>query len=114
MDERKEINAILGGRVRAARQQAGYTREKLAELISVSARFLADVESGSVGVSLSTLTMLCRCLNVSADYLLGLSDGTELDRMRLHGMVDGIGSDYLAYAAALLSTLAEIENDIGR
>ncbi len=54
------------------------TREKLAEKIDVSPRFLADVESGKVGVSLLTLKNLCIALSTSADYLLGLkSDENE-------------------------------------
>jgi transcriptional regulator with XRE-family HTH domain len=55
------------------RKQHNITREKLAEKINVSPRFLAEVESGKVGVSLSTLKSLCYALNISSDYLLGIS-----------------------------------------
>ncbi len=74
---KKEINIILGKRVRNARKQKGYTREELAEKLSVSTRFLATVESGEAGVSISTLKNIAILLDTSADYLLGI--GTEPD-----------------------------------
>ena len=70
----KEINIILGGRVRERRKALKLTREQLAEKINISVRFMADVESGHVGVSLSTLKELCHALECSADFLLGIDD----------------------------------------
>lgn len=70
----KDINQTLGARVNQLRKDLKITREKLAEMIDVSPRFLADVESGKVGVSLQTLKNLCIALSTSADYLLGLTD----------------------------------------
>ncbi|MBQ7760544.1 MAG: helix-turn-helix transcriptional regulator [Clostridia bacterium] len=75
---KKDINIILGERIKARRKDVRLTREQLAEKINVSVRFLADVESGKVGVSLSTLKMLCDTLNVSADYLLGVSEHIDV------------------------------------
>lgn len=69
---KKEIQAILGARVKLRRKEKKLTREQLAEKIDVSVRFLADVESGAVGVSLATLKELCEALELSADYLLGM------------------------------------------
>lgn len=51
----KDINVTLGERIKLARSANKITREKLAELIDVSPRFLAEVESGKVGVALQTL-----------------------------------------------------------
>lgn len=73
MAETKEINVILGNNIKNMRKKNNITREKLAEKINVSPRFLADVESGKVGVSLATLKSLCYALNISADYLLGIA-----------------------------------------
>lgn len=77
MAELKEINVILGKNVRRARNKMNLTREKLAEEINVSPRFLADVESGKTGVSLSTLKNICLVLNISADNLLGITEDDE-------------------------------------
>ncbi|MBQ8135235.1 MAG: helix-turn-helix domain-containing protein [Clostridia bacterium] len=71
---KKDINIILGQRIRQLRKEKGYTREALAELLSVSTRFLANVEGGEAGVSISTLKNIALLLDTSADYLLGLRD----------------------------------------
>lgn len=68
------INLVLGQRVRQLRFEKGITREFLAEQVDVSSRFLANVECGSVGVSLATLKRLCVYFGVSADYLLGITE----------------------------------------
>ena len=56
--------------MRFYREQAGYSREKLSELIDVTPRFLYDAEVGSVGISLTTFKKLCEVLGISADRLL--------------------------------------------
>ena len=68
--EKKTINMEVGENVRLYREKAGYSRERFSELIGVSPRFIADVESGFAGVSLTTLKKLCEVLGVSADRLL--------------------------------------------
>ena len=80
----KDVNVTLGERIRLARKANKLTREKLAELIEVSPRFLAEVESGKVGVSLQTLKNISIALSVSSDYLLGLDDEkiNQLDIIR--------------------------------
>ena len=55
----KETKAEIGKRLRAKRESAGYTREQLSELCSLSPRFLANVELGD-----------CKILSCSSDELL--------------------------------------------
>ena len=57
-------------RIRKAREDAGYTREKFAELLDVSVSYMAEVERGRTGVSLKTLKAICNLLGLSADYLI--------------------------------------------
>ena len=45
--ERKEINIIVGENIRKYRENAGYSREKFAELIDVSTNFISNVETAS-------------------------------------------------------------------
>lgn len=73
----KDVNIILGERIRARRNMLNMTRESLAEQINVSPRFLADVESGKVGVSIETLKNLSVALGASCDYLLGVENKSE-------------------------------------
>ena len=73
MSSDPKLNLPLGQKIKALRAEQGITRERLAEQVGVSARFLADVEAGKVGLSLPTLVNLCRALGTSADYLPGLT-----------------------------------------
>lgn len=57
-------------RIRKAREDAGYTREKFAELLDVSVSYLAEVERGRTNVSVKTLIKICKVLGLSADYVL--------------------------------------------
>lgn len=62
--------AQIGRRLREKREQAGYTREKLGELCSLSPRFIANIELGDSTFSLDSLMTVCRVLSCSSDYLL--------------------------------------------
>ena len=79
----KDVNIILGERIRLGRKANNLTREKLAEQIDVSPRFLAEVESGKVGVSLQTLKNISIALSASADYLLGLDNEYQLSQLEI-------------------------------
>lgn len=76
---KKEINNVLGERVRTLRKAKGYTREVFAEKISVSTRFLAELEGGNVGVSISTLRLIALQLDISTDYLIGITNPEDAD-----------------------------------
>ncbi len=76
----KDINVILGERIKLARNSNKLTREKLAEMIDVSPRFLAEVEAGKVGVALQTLKNISVALAISTDYLLGLDSENKPDQ----------------------------------
>ena len=64
------LKAQIGLRLREKREQAGYTREKLGELCSLSPRFIANVELGDSTFSLDSLMTVCRVLSCSSDDLL--------------------------------------------
>ena len=64
------LKAEIGRRFREKREQAGYTREKLGELCSLSPRFIANIELGDSSFSLDSLITACRVLSCSSDYLL--------------------------------------------
>ncbi len=73
----KEINRQIGERCRQAREAAGLTQERLAELIDVSTQFLSDAERGITGMSITTIIKLCNVLSVSTDFLLLGQDGDD-------------------------------------
>ena len=69
-------------RIRKAREDAGYAREKFAELLDVSVSYLAEVERGRSTVSVKTLIKICNLLGLSADYVL-FGESRDEDSMRL-------------------------------
>lgn len=60
----------MGERIRARRKALNMTRDELAKLLSVSSKFVADIEYGDKGISLKNFNKLRQILGVSADYLL--------------------------------------------
>lgn len=59
-----------GGRIRKLREINRYTREALAELADISAKFLYEIETGQKGFSADTLYRIAKALSVSSEYIL--------------------------------------------
>ena len=79
MAEKKEENIQIGIRVKQARELAGLTQERLAELLDVTAQYISGVERGAVGLSVPILLQLCSVLLVSSDFiLLGNVDNSDI------------------------------------
>lgn len=70
MREKKDINVQVGRRIRIAREAAGLTQERFAELVGISPQNVSCVERGLAGVSLTVLRKMCKILRVSSDSLL--------------------------------------------
>ena len=104
-----DINITLGKRLKDIRMQKHITREMLAEKIDVSSRFLADVESGKVGLSLSTLKNICNYLGVSSDYLLDLSQGiTEYsEKSELINRIERTDEKYIPHLNKIVTAFIE-------
>ena len=64
-----DLHAI-GKRIRTQREMLGYSREKLAEYLSVTPKFCSDIELGLKGMSMQTLCNMSSILNVPVDYIL--------------------------------------------
>ena len=69
-------------RIRKAREDLGYTREKFAEKLDVSVSYLAELERGRTGISVKMLVKVCNVLGLSADYVL-FGNGRQEDARRL-------------------------------
>ncbi len=63
---------LLGKRVRIRRNVLAFTQETLAEMIGVSTSFVGHIERGTRKLSVETLYLLCKALDTSADFLLGI------------------------------------------
>lgn len=77
----------LGLRLSLARQIRHYSQQDLARLVGMSQKHLSQLEKGRVpfgGLASATLRRLAQTLDVSTDYLLGLTDdhGPRMDVTR--------------------------------
>jgi len=70
MDEKKQINMIVGRNIKRARENAGYTQERFSELVGIGPKSLSAIERGVVGVSLSLLLRICKILGITTDSIL--------------------------------------------
>jgi len=61
-------------KLRVARKELGITQKQAATDLDTSERNYQHYEAGTSKPSFDFLPKLCRYFNVSADYLLGLSD----------------------------------------
>ena len=65
MDDRK----LLGKRIKSLRRSRGHTQEELAEIIDISANYLAGIERGEANPTLSLLQRLCTGLEIPLSEL---------------------------------------------
>ena len=61
-------------RVKKLRNQAKEQQKDLAAAVGISQTAVSEIENGRRATSLENLALICLHYNVSADYLLGLSD----------------------------------------
>lgn len=59
-----------GERLRLKRTLLGFTQDEVAEKIDRAAKYYADIERGSCGMSVETLMAICTTLNLSLDYVI--------------------------------------------
>lgn len=85
--------SIIGERIAAARISRNLTQKELSTLVDVSESTLARFEKGMREPRSSTIISIAEILNVSCDYLMGLTDVLEPYTL--------LGND-------------EIKNDIGK
>ena len=61
-------------RLKIIRQESGKTQKDVYEELGISPNGYASYEQGRTEPSIDTLIKLCQIFDVSADYLLGLTD----------------------------------------
>ena len=67
-------NNIIGERIKELREQAGENQEELGEMIFSSQTAISHYENGRIKPNVDTIAAIAKHYNVSADYLLGLTD----------------------------------------
>lgn len=90
--EKRIDNKDVGRRIRLKRDGLGMTRDKLAEAIDVTPKFIQDIEYGNKGMSTETLVRLSEALGLTTDYILkGIVDeeGQDIERQAVKNDILG-------------------------
>jgi len=61
-------------RIRAVREDRDYTQAEVGKLLQKSQQGYNHIEAGRAELKIEDLVRLCRFYNLSADYLIGLTD----------------------------------------
>ena len=107
MREKKSINVEVGRRVRQAREAAGLTQERFAELIGISPQNVSCVERGLAGVSLTVLRRMCEILRVSSDFLL-MGDGAGNDAEAIARRLGQLPPEQFRVVRAVINGVLEL------
>ena len=68
-ENEKRLRKNIGKKIKLARSKTNYTQEDLAEKISLSPRYISQLERGIAFGSATTIVELCKALNISSDFL---------------------------------------------
>ena len=96
-------------RIRKAREEMGYTRERFAEKLDVSVSYLAELERGRTGISVKMLIKVCNLLGLSADYVLFGAE-RDADAIRLDS-IRRIDDQYIPLLDSVITELLAISKD---
>ncbi|MBR1974629.1 MAG: helix-turn-helix transcriptional regulator [Clostridia bacterium] len=65
---------MYGQRIKELRLERGLTQNDLAKILNTTQRSISKYETEYLDLSTNMIITLCTYFNVSADYLLGLTD----------------------------------------
>ncbi len=85
---------IIGHRLREQREDLQLTREKFAEIVGISAPFLAEIERGRKGMSAETLYKICKKLPISANQILLGKDDFNVSGNKISSLIENIPTKY--------------------
>lgn len=68
-DTERNLRKSIGKKIKLARSKTNYTQEALAEKLSLSPRYISQLERGIAFGSANTIVKLCKALNISSDFL---------------------------------------------
>lgn len=92
-EQYESIKKRLGKNVAMYRRRRGWTRSFFAEKIQISPTFLMHIEHGTRGVSLDTLDLLARALQVDITDLFGMPKEERSAETKLSKMSDQFERD---------------------
>lgn len=71
------MDTVFGERLRKLREDSGYSRERMAELLNIGTASIARYERGENDPTGEVLAKFARFFSVRVDYLLGIDDNSQ-------------------------------------
>lgn len=106
MREKKELNVRIGNQIRIAREAAGLTQDRFAELVSLATKNVSDIERGVVGISVATLIRICETLSISSDSIL-FDEEIENDAHGISERLSNLPPEQFEIAVDIINKLFE-------
>ncbi len=85
-DHEKYLRKNIGKKIKLARAKASFTQEQLAEKTSLSTRYISQLERGIAFGSATTITNICKILNITPDFLF--EDSITETSSNFHDVID--------------------------
>jgi transcriptional regulator with XRE-family HTH domain len=104
--EKKDLNVRIGNQIRIARESAGLTQDRFAELVSLATKNVSDIERGVVGISIGTLIRICETLSISSDSIL-FEEGTGNDAHSISERLSNLPPEQFEIACNIINKLFE-------
>ena len=79
-NQEKVLRKNIGKKIKLARTKAEYTQEQLAEKLSLSPRYISQLERGIAFGSATTIINVCKVLHINSDFLFNdlIDNGTPI------------------------------------
>jgi transcriptional regulator with XRE-family HTH domain len=72
------FKALLGNRLRAAREAAGLTQDDVAQMINSTYQKVSSFETGRTRVTIETLVDLCKIYKINPNDILAVNNGNSV------------------------------------
>ena len=82
----KLLRKNIGRKIKLARTNANFTQEQLAEKISLSTRYISQLERGIAFGSATTITNICKTLNINPNFLF--EDSINENSCEINDLID--------------------------
>lgn len=102
------VNKEVGQRIMDLRYMNHYSREELAEMISISEKFLFEIENGRKGFSANTLTKISNALGVSCDYILFGKQNESIASEKTIAIIEQFDADQRSKLQSILLSILEL------
>lgn len=97
----------LGQRIHDERERMNLSREKMAESVGVSSKFLYEIENGRKGFSCETFYKICKLLHVDPAFLM--EGKNQADKSKIEYMLRNFDRKELMYVTKILEEVCKLK-----